>query len=80
MREERPFSYHEYQPLKCKQIIWELGMHATSNWVAVHTRSSMHAENTNQSSVPLGLVINRSSAAVFHYMSLIIFHPKMKLH
>jgi hypothetical protein len=57
MREERPFSYHEYQPLKCKQINQELGMHAASNWVAIHTCSSMHAENTNQPSVPLGLVL-----------------------
>jgi hypothetical protein len=74
MREERPFSYHEYQPLKCKQINRELGMHATSNWVAVHTCSSMHAENTNQPGVPLGLVINKSSAATSHYMFSIIFH------
>jgi hypothetical protein len=74
MREERPFSYHEYQPLECKQINRELGMHATSNWVAVHTRSSMHAENTNQPGVPLGLAINRSSAATSHYMFSIIFH------
>jgi hypothetical protein len=49
-------------------------MHATSNWVAVHTRSSMHAENTNQPGVPLGLVINRSSAATSHYMFSVIFH------
>jgi hypothetical protein len=48
-------------------------MHAASNWVAIHTRSSMHAENTNQPSVPLGLVINRSSAAISHYMFSIIF-------
>jgi hypothetical protein len=34
----------------------------------------MHAENTNQPSVPLGLVINRSSAAISHYMFSIIFH------
>jgi hypothetical protein len=74
MREERPFSYHEYQLLKCKQINRELGIHATSNWVAIHTRSSMHAENTNKPSVPLGLFINRSSAAISHYMFSIIFH------
>ena len=49
-------------------------MHATSNWVAVHTRSSMHAENTNQLGALLGLVINKSSAATSHYMFSIIFH------
>jgi hypothetical protein len=74
MREERPFNYHEYQPLKCKQIIQELGMHATSNWVAVHTCFSMHTENTNQPGALPGLVINKSSAATFHYMFSIIFH------
>lgn len=74
MKEERPFSYHEYQPLKCKQIIQELGTHATSNWVAVHARASLHAENTNQPGAPLGFVINKSSAATFHYMFSITFH------
>jgi len=74
MKEERSFSYHEYQPLKCKQIIQELGTHATSNWVAVHARASLHAENTNQPGAPLGFVINKSSAATFHYMFSITFH------
>ena len=54
-------------------------MHATSNWVAVHTRCSIHAENTNQPCILLGLVINKSSAATSHYM-LSIFSTKLKLH